>query len=92
MLKLFERLIEASRSRGIRFVLYFAKCRGRVGVDKEIKALDEEGRPAPWSRVFPGVTPQNILQQCVLKKVEVYRGLELLGEYKTIDEALSALR
>jgi hypothetical protein len=92
MLKLFERLIEVSRSRGVRLVLYFAKCRGRVGIDKEIKALDEEGKPAPWSRVFPGVTPQNILQQCVLKKVEVYRGLELLGEYKTIDEALSALR
>jgi hypothetical protein len=92
MLKLFERLVEASRSRGVRFVLYFAKCRGRVGVDREIKALDEEGRTAPWSRVFPGVTPQNILQQCVLKKVEVYRGSELLGEYGTIDEALSAIR
>ncbi|HII48202.1 hypothetical protein [Pyrobaculum aerophilum] len=91
MLKLFERLVEASRSRGVRFVLYFVKCRGKVGIDREIKALDEEGKPAPWSRVFPGVTPQNILQQCVLRKVEVYRGSELLGEYKTIEEALSAL-
>lgn len=91
MLKLFERLVEVSRSRGVRFVLYFVKCRGKVGIDREIKALDEEGKPAPWSRVFPGVTPQNILQQCVLRKVEVYRGSELLGEYKTIEEALSAL-
>ena len=91
MLKLFERLVEASRSRGVRCVLYFVKCRGKVGIDREIKALDEEGKPAPWSRVFPGVTPQNILQQCVLRKVEVYRGSELLGEYKTIEEALSAL-
>ncbi|MCX8136222.1 hypothetical protein [Pyrobaculum aerophilum] len=91
MLKLFERLVEASRSRGVRFVLYFVKCRGKVGIDREIKALDEEGKPAPWSRVFPGVTPQNILQQCVLRKVEVYRGSELLGEYKTIEEALSVL-
>ncbi|MEM0483522.1 hypothetical protein [Pyrobaculum aerophilum] len=72
-------------------MLYFVKCRGKVGIDREIKALDEEGKPAPWSRVFPGVTPQNILQQCVLRKVEVYRGSELLGEYKTIEEALSAL-
>jgi hypothetical protein len=92
MLKLFERLIEVSRSRGVRFVIHFVRCRGKLGIDKEIKALDEEGRPAPWSRVFPGVTPQNIFQQCVLKKVEVYRGLELLGEYKTIEEALSAVQ
>jgi hypothetical protein len=92
MLKLLERLIEASRSRGVRFVIHFVRCRGKLGIDKEIKALDEEGRPAPWSRVFPGVTPQNILQQCGLKKVEVYRGQELLGEYKTIEEALSAVQ
>lgn len=91
MLKLLERLVELSRTRNIRFVLHFAKCRGKVGIDREIKALDEEGRPAPWARVFPGVTPQNILQQCVLKKVKVYRGSDLLGEYKTIEEALSSL-
>lgn len=91
MLKAFERLVEISRTRGIRFVLHFSKCRGKVGIDREIKALDEEGRPAPWSRVFPGVTPQNILQQCVLKKVEIFRGSEPLGEYRTIEEALAAL-
>jgi len=91
MLKLFERLVEASRSRGVRFVLHFAKCRGKVGIDREVKALDEEGRPAPWPRIFPGVTPQNILQQCVLRKVEVYRGSELLGAYNSIEEALSAV-
>ncbi|MEZ0320262.1 MAG: hypothetical protein ABWK05_09790 [Pyrobaculum sp.] len=91
MLKLLERLVEVSRSRGVRFVLHFAKCRGKVGVDREIKALDEEGRPAPWPRVFPGVAPQNILAQCVLKKVEVYRGSELVGEYRTIEEALASV-
>ncbi|MEM0369661.1 MAG: hypothetical protein QXT46_03640 [Pyrobaculum sp.] len=92
MLKIFEQLIEISRSQGVRFVLHFVKCRGKVGVDREIKALDEEGRPASWSKIFPGVTPQNILQQCVLKKVEVFRGSVLLGEYKTIEEALASLR
>lgn len=92
MLRLFEQLVEISRSRGVKFVVYFTKCRGKVGVDREIKALDEEGKPAPWSRVFPGVTPQNIIQQCVVKKVEVYRGSTLLGEYRTIEEALASFR
>jgi len=91
MLKLFERLVEASRSRGVRFVIHFVKCRGKVGVDREVKALDEEERPAPWSRVFPGITPQNVLQQCVVKKVEVYKGAELVAEFKSIEEALSSL-
>ncbi|WP_053240359.1 hypothetical protein [Pyrobaculum islandicum] len=91
MLRVFERLVEISRSKGIRFVLHFTKCRGKVGIDREIKALDEEGRPAPWGRIFPGITPQNILHQCILKKVEVYKGSQLLGEYNTIEEALSAL-
>ncbi|MFN7105964.1 MAG: hypothetical protein ACK4M3_05210 [Pyrobaculum sp.] len=92
MLKTLERLVELSRSRGLRFVLHFAKCRGKVGIDREIKALDEEGRPASWPKVFPGVTPQNILSQCVLKKVEVYWGSELIGEFKTLEEMFSYLR
>jgi hypothetical protein len=86
-----ERLIEASRGLGVRFVLYFVKCRGRVGVDREIRALDEENRPAPWVRVFPGISPQSVIQQCALKRVEAYRGGELIGEWKTIEEAIAAL-
>ncbi len=92
MLKIFERLVEVSRSRGLRFVIHFAKCRGKVAIDRELKALDEEGRPASWLRVFPGVTPQNVLTQCVVKKVEVYSGAELVGEFKTLEEVLHYLR
>ncbi|MFN3804114.1 MAG: hypothetical protein ACK4SY_03565 [Pyrobaculum sp.] len=92
MLKTFEKLVELSRSRGLRFVLHFTKCRGKVGIDREVKALDEEGRPASWPKVFPGVAPQNVLSQCGLKKVEIYRGSELIGEFKTLEEVFSYLR
>ncbi|ABP49656.1 MULTISPECIES: hypothetical protein [Pyrobaculum] len=92
MLKLLEQLVEISRSQGVRFVLHFAKCRGKIGIDREIKALDVDGKPGPWPRIFPGVAPQNVVQQCVVKKVEVYKGSQLLGEYRSIEEALSSLR
>ncbi|MEM4023024.1 hypothetical protein [Pyrobaculum sp.] len=32
MLKLLEQLVEISRSQGVRFVLHFAKCRGKIGL------------------------------------------------------------
>ncbi|MEL9990723.1 MAG: hypothetical protein QXP98_11075 [Thermoproteus sp.] len=60
-------------------------------IDKEIKALDEYGNIAPWNRVFPGISVQNVLDQCRIKKIEVYRGSEKILESTDINETIREL-
>ncbi|MFP3168825.1 MAG: hypothetical protein RXR02_08185 [Thermoproteus sp.] len=91
MLKLLERLISISRERGIKIEVSFSRCRGRLLIDREIKALDEYGNVVPWNRAFPGVAVQNVLDQCRVRKVEVYRGREKAFEASDLESALREL-
>lgn len=91
MLKLLERLISISRENGVKIEISFIRCKGRLFIDKEIKALDEYGNIAPWNRVFPGISVQNVLDQCRIKKIEVYRGSEKILESTDINETIREL-
>lgn len=91
MLKLLEKLISISREKGIKIEILFDKCRGRLLIDKEVKALDEYGNIAPWGRVFPGIALQNVLDQCRVKKVIVYKGSERVLEGGNLEAILREL-
>nr|KJR74383.1 MAG: hypothetical protein TU35_00285 [Thermoproteus sp. AZ2] len=92
MLKLLESLISISRENNIKIIIHFVKCKGKLYIDKELKAMDEYGNIAPWNRAFPGIHIQNILDQCRVKKVEVYKGSELVLETGDMSEVLSRFR
>ncbi|CCC82509.1 hypothetical protein TTX_1892 [Thermoproteus tenax Kra 1] len=92
-MKIFETLISLSRERGLRIEISFLKCKGRLLIDKELelKAVDEFGNISSWARVFPGISIQNILDQCGVKKIDVYKGQEKIVENENIYEVIREL-
>jgi len=92
MLKLFEKLVEISRINNIKILIYFEKCKGILLISREIKALDEFGRITPWSRAFAGISLQNILDQCRIKKIEVYRENMFILETKSLNEIINKFK
>ncbi|AEA13067.1 MAG: hypothetical protein ACP5I3_04305 [Thermoproteus sp.] len=91
MLKLLERLISISREKGVKIEISFSRCRGRLLIDREVKALDEYGNVVPWNRAFPGIAIQNILDQCRVRKVEAFRGQEKVVEAPDAESAIREL-
>mgnify|MGYP001770669296 CR=1 FL=1 len=91
MLKLLEKLTSISREKGVRIEIYFNRCKGRLLIDKEVKALDEYGNVAPWGRAFPGIAIQNVFDQCRVKKVVVYKGSERLLEGEDLESVVREL-
>lgn len=67
-------------------------CRGKLYIDKELKAMDEYGNVISWNKAFPGISPQNVLSQCRVKRVEAYRGSEKVYEGLDLNELVQRYR
>jgi hypothetical protein len=72
-LKEIEMVLNTTRRTGARVVVRLRNSRYHIAMDREIRAVDNEGRSVPWSSAFP-TTPQQAIDAYGIREIEIHCG------------------
>jgi len=86
-----ETLVSESRACGIKIVVYLERCRPRIVIEQMVRAVDEEGRVMSWGRAFPSLAPHQAIENCGIKRIEVWRGESLVVELSSWRDLLRSV-
>ncbi len=89
-LKEIEQLVRKSRENNVKIVIRFKRCKGKVLIYREVRALDESDNIVPWGKVFP-VPPDVAIDSCIVKSIEVLCNNDVVMRFETWDQLIRSL-
>ena len=86
-LKEIEDVIKKCREKGLKIVIKFKKSRYGIVINREIKAIDEYGKPMSWAKAFP-IPPNQVIDSYGITLIEIYCNENKIYECKSWKELI----
>jgi len=88
-----ELILSTTRRTGARVLVKLRGSKYSIAMDRELRAVDQEGKSVPWGSAFP-TAPQQVIEAYGIKEIEIQCGGQRIHvtDWKSLLEALKNIK